>query len=71
MVRTLYRILLSIGASAILIGLLISLGGAGADGVSSAEIMTGVRGALPLFVIVYIVCQFFQTFFRAWRARVL
>lgn len=71
MVRTLYRILLSIGASAILIGLLISLGGAGADGVSSAEIITGVRGALPLFVIVYIVCQFFQTFFRAWRARVL
>lgn len=71
MVRTLYRILLSIGASAILIGLLISLGGAGAGGVSSAEVLTGVRGALPLFVIVYIVCQFFQTFFRAWRARVL
>lgn len=71
MVRALYRILLSIGASAILIGLLIGLGGARAGGVSSGEILTGVRGALPLFVGVYILCQFFQTFFRAWRARIL
>ena len=38
---------------------------------SPALVANAVRGALPIFAAVYILCQFAQTLFRALRARLL
>ena len=69
--KYLTRLLLSIACSALVVGLLFGLARAGGDGAAPARIVDAVRGALPVFVLGYVTCQFAQTFFRAFRARLL
>ena len=65
------KLLLSFTCSALLVGLLLGLARAGGGDASPARIAAAVRGALPLFVAVYLLCQFAQTLFRSLRARLL
>lgn len=69
--KYLCKILLSLGCSALIVGLLFGLSGAAGKDVSPATVVSAVKGALAVFVVVYVVCQVLQTLFRAIRARML
>ena len=65
------RIILSLSCSILILGLLFGIASSTGHAASPAVVASAVQGALPLFVAVYILCQFAQTLFRALRARLL
>ncbi len=69
--KHLNKLILSFACSVVIVGLLFGLARAGGGDVSPARIAEAIRGALPFFVAVYLLCQFAQTLFRALRARLL
>jgi uncharacterized membrane protein YbhN (UPF0104 family) len=69
--KHLVKILISLACSFLILGLLFGIASSTGKGASPALVADAVRGAIPLFVGVYILCQFAQTFFRALRARLL
>ena len=69
--KHLVKILISIACSLLILGLLFGIASSTGKGASPALVADAVRGAIPLFVAVYILCQFAQTLFRAIRARLL
>ena len=69
--KHLVKILISLACSFLILGLLFGIASSTGKGASPALVADAVRGAIPLFVGVYILCQFAQTLFRALRARLL
>ena len=69
--KHLVKILISLACSFLILGLLFGIASSTGKGASPALVTDAVRGAIPLFVAIYILCQFAQTFFRALRARLL
>ena len=69
--KHLLKILVSLTCSFLILGLLFGIASSTGNAASPALVADAVRGALPLFVGVYILCQFGQTLFRALRARLL
>ena len=69
--KHLVKILVSLACSFLILGLLFGIASSTGNAASPALVADAVRGALPLFVGVYILCQFGQTLFRALRARLL
>ena len=65
------RLILSLACSLLILGLLFGVAGSTGNAASPAVVVGAVRGALPVFVAIYILCQFGQTLFRALRARLL
>ena len=71
MMKFLFKVFLSLGCSALIVGLLFGLSGAAGKDVSPAIIVCAVKGALAIFVAIYVACQVLQTLFRALRAKML
>ena len=69
--KHLLKILVSLACSFLILGLLFGIASSTGNAASPALVADAVRGALPIFVAVYILCQFGQTLFRALRARLL
>ena len=69
--KHLVKILISLACSFLILGLLFGIASSTGKGASPALVADAVRGAIPLFVGIYILCQFAQTYFRALRARLL
>ncbi len=69
--KHLVKILISLACSFLILGLLFGIASSTGKGASPALVADAVRGAIPLFVGIYILCQFAQTLFRALRARLL
>ncbi|MBO7222735.1 MAG: hypothetical protein J6V70_01205, partial [Kiritimatiellae bacterium] len=71
MKKSIIKFVVSIIVSIFLVGLLLNLVSGEHGDVSIATIVDAAKSAIMFYIAIYLVCQLFQTFFRAARAKIL